>query len=233
MIKFYKVGGCVRDKFLNRKSKDIDYSVEAPSYEDMKAEIINRGGTIYLENPEYLTLRANVPNMGACDYVLCRKDGEYIDGRRPESVEHGTIYDDLARRDFTMNAIAEDEDGNFIDPFNGIRAINERMIETVGWVGDRFREDGLRILRALRFSITLGFNFHGDIYRFLLSDNVDMDSYLGGVSVERIREELYKMFMHCTLDSLVMLEKYPNVRYAIFDSDVFNDLRLMPTLKAK
>lgn len=231
MVKFYKVGGCVRDKILNRPCKDIDYSVEADSYEAMRNEVLRLGGTIFVENPEFFTLRANVPNMGACDYVLCRKDGEYVDGRRPENVEHGTIYDDLARRDFTMNAIAEDEDGNFIDPFNGIRDIDSKTIKTVGWVGDRFREDGLRILRALRFNVTLAFNFHGDIYRFLLSEDVDMDSYLGGVSVERIREELYKMFMHCTLDSLCLLEKYPKVRYAIFDSDVFDDLRLMPTLK--
>lgn len=124
-IKFYQVGGSVRDSFIGLKSKDIDYAVEAPSFDAMREAIKERGGEIFLETPQFLTIRANVPGMGACDYVLCRKDGEYVDGRRPETVTAGTILDDLARRDFTMNAIAIAEDGTILDPFDGRKDISQ------------------------------------------------------------------------------------------------------------
>ena len=153
-IKFYQVGGSVRDDLLGFPSKDIDYSVEAPSFEAMKSEIVNRGGEIFLEKPEYLTIRANVPNMGACDYVLCRKDGAYYDGRRPESVEIGTIRDDLARRDFTVNAMAINEDGELIDPHGGKVDLLHKTLRCVGNAHERFSEDYLRMLRAIRFCIT-------------------------------------------------------------------------------
>jgi tRNA nucleotidyltransferase (CCA-adding enzyme) len=225
MAKFFQVGGCVRDKLLGRESKDIDFSVEAESFDAMRQAILDRGCKIFLESPQFFTIRARDPKFGAVDFVLCRKDGEYIDGRRPESVEMGSLHDDLSRRDFTMNAIAEDEDGNLIDPFVGQDAIDRRIIRCVGWVEDRFGEDGLRILRALRFSVVLGFALDGDIHRFLL--NATVHKYLAGVSVERVREELNKMFKANTLESLCLLEKYPKVRDAIFQGD----LKLMSTLK--
>lgn len=224
MAKFFQVGGCVRDRLLGRESKDIDFAVEAQSFASMRQAVLDRGCKIFLEKPKFLTIRARDPQFGAVDFVLCRKDGEYVDGRRPESVEAGSIFDDLSRRDFTMNAIAE-IDGELVDPFQGQDAINRRIIRCVGWVEDRFGEDGLRILRALRFSVVLGFELDGDIHRFLL--NASVERYLRGVSVERVREELNKMFKADTLESLLLLEKYPKVRDAIFNSD----LKLMSTLK--
>jgi len=226
-IRFFKVGGCVRDELLGRKCKDIDYSVQAPSYEAMYREIVRMGGQVFVENPEFLTIRAKVPGMGACDYVLCRKDGQYSDGRRPDLVEEGDIYDDLARRDFTMNAIAKDS-GGYIDPFDGMKDIERRVIKCVGWVEDRFQEDGLRILRALRFAVVLKFALHGDIHRFLRVASVE--NYLLGVSVERVREELNKMFKADTYMSLLLLEEYPRVRNAIFLGNP--DLWMMPTLRS-
>lgn len=196
----YKVGGAVRDSFLNRKSKDVDYVVEADSFSTMREEILRRGGKIYLETPKFFTIRGQLPGIGDADFVLARKEGEYKDGRHPEIVEVGTIYNDLARRDFTMNAIAIAESGELIDPHEGVLDIARQRIACVGNTEDRFKEDGLRILRALRFFVTLNFMLSVDILRFITDNN--MEECLRGVSEERIREELYKMFSHDTSLSL-------------------------------
>lgn len=144
-IHFYQVGGSVRDSLLGVQSKDIDYAVEAPSFDAMRQAIIDRGGTIFLETPQFFTIRANVPGMGACDYVLCRKDGQYRDGRHPESVEPGTIYDDLARRDFTINAMAITQNGKLLDPFHGQKHLQARILKTVGRAQDRVYLQGIQI----------------------------------------------------------------------------------------
>ena len=153
MIKYYMVGGAVRDKILGidpKYIKDIDYSVEAPSYEAMKTELLKRGLEMFPIKEDYMTIRGKL-NGVAADFVLCRKDGHYSDGRRPDTVEIGTLYDDLARRDFTMNAIALDEDDNIIDPFDGRGDLHRGIIRCVGKATDRMREDSLRLIRAIRF----------------------------------------------------------------------------------
>lgn len=192
MVKLYKVGGCVRDEILGLKSKDIDYAVTASSYEEMKDYLISLEANIFLEKPEYLTIRAKVKGEDA-DFVLCRKDGAYSDGRRPDSVKIGTIEDDLARRDFTMNAIAIDENGNYIDPFNGVLDIKLGIIKCVG-SSDRIREDSLRMLRALRFAITKKFIMGYEIERILHNEY----NLLKNISRERIYEELNRMFSFST-----------------------------------
>jgi tRNA nucleotidyltransferase (CCA-adding enzyme) len=187
-VKLYKVGGCVRDQLLGISSKDIDYSVEAKSYAEMREELLARGCKIYLEKPEYLTIRGKLNNEDV-DFVLCRKDGAYSDGRRPDEVTIGTIYDDLARRDFTINAIAIDEDGNYIDPFNGRKDLEDRIIRCVG-SNDRLKEDALRILRAYRFCITKGF----DLEESIKEEVFEYWSLLDNISEERITQELNKCF---------------------------------------
>ena len=227
-VKMYLVGGYVRDKILGVKSKDMDYSVEAPSYDAMKEEIERRGGTIFLEKPEYLTIRARVPNMGAADFVLCRKDGSYVDGRRPEDVEPGTLMDDLARRDFTMNAIAMDEDGNYIDPHGGQADIERRLICCVGDAEDRFEEDHLRMLRAIRFAITKDMYLSPKIVE--LFDDTFMVDKIALIAIERVREEMLKCF-HCnTLDTLKRLERFSHLREVLFSMDC-GGLWLKPTLE--
>ena len=224
-VKLYLVGGYVRDRILGVKSKDMDFSVEAPSYAAMKAEIERRGGQIFLENPEYLTIRARVPEWGAADFVLCRKDGAYIDGRRPEDVEPGMLMDDLARRDFTMNAIAMTEDGEYIDPFHGQIDLADGFIRCVGSTDQRFAEDHLRMLRALRFAITKNMRLSSEIMTCL--QDFYMVEKLHDVAVERVREEMLKCF-HCdTLDTLRRLEELPLVRDAIFAHGMW----LKPTLE--
>lgn len=225
MAKFYQVGGSVRDQLLGQKSKDIDFAVEAASYDDMKDAILGKGGKIFLESPEYFTIRAHMAPHGACDFVLCRKDGEYVDGRRPESVEAGTLYDDLARRDFKMNAIAIGEDGEYIDPFNGMGDISRSRISCVGNPEDRFQEDGLRIIRAIRFAVVKQFVLDEDIDDYLRKEY--LPRRLSGVSNERIREELQKAFSFDTPMTLKLLNNY-NLTF-IFE----NNLWLEPTMKKR
>jgi len=168
-----------------------------------------------------------VPDLGAADFVLCRKDGSYIDGRRPEDVEPGTLLDDLARRDFTMNAIAMTEDGEYIDPHGGLNHINQRIIVCVGNPQDRFSEDYLRMLRAIRFGITKHMMLSYEIESCF--DIPKMVSKIGDVAVERVREEMLKCFHHDTPATLCVLEAFPLVCEAVFGSD--SGLWLKPTLE--
>lgn len=211
-MKFYKVGGCVRDAILGVQSKDIDFSVEAPSYAAMREEIAKRG-RIFKEDEPFFTIRAII-NKEAADFVLCRKERDYSDGRRPDSVEIGTLDDDLARRDFTMNAIAQKDDGSYYDPHEGIRDIQLGLIRCVGVAADRFREDSLRMLRAIRFSITKQFSLDAEIRKCL--ENIELVNLLENVSVERIREELNKALKYDTLQTLNLLSAYPYIQHQIF-----------------
>lgn len=224
-ICLYRVGGCVRDAFLGRRSKDIDYAVEAPSFGAMEAYIAERG-RIYLSKPEFLTIRAKVDGEDR-DFVLCRKDGAYSDARHPDTVELGDIYDDLSRRDFTMNAIAiRDDDGTAVDPHGGRDDIKAAIIRTVGAAQDRFNEDALRLLRAVRFHLTLGFALHPDILDCLQDDA--LISKLVSVSVERQQVELSKCMRADTLNTMRFLDRFASLRDRLFDS---GRLWLEPTLK--
>lgn len=229
-VKFYQVGGCVRDEFLNRKSKDIDHAVEAPSFEAMKQEIMDRGGRIYQCKPEFFTIRAMVPHLGDCDFVYCRREGPYSDGRRPDWVKPGTIQDDLARRDFTMNAIAKDEWGCWYDPFNGRLDINARKIRCVGPAEKKMTEDGLRIIRAIRFSAQLGFAIDAEIEDVLHNLSL-VQGILPQQKRERIRDELEKGFGANSYGMIKLLAKYPIVSSCIFNPH--QPMWLLPTLKSR
>ncbi len=225
-IKIYRVGGHVRDEILGVRSKDIDYAVEAPSYDAM-VEWIRTKGKIYLESPQFWTVRAHLEGKLPADFVLCRKDGQYSDGRRPDSVSVGTLYDDLSRRDFTMNAIAVDEaSGEYIDPFNGIDDLELELIRCVGKAFDRFFEDSLRLLRAIRFKITKGFKLDREIVECLC--NPELADRLANVSDERKREELQKCFAKDTVATLDVLSRYDLITKAVFGS---KKLWLMPTMR--
>lgn len=192
-MKYYMVGGAVRDFYRGVKPKDVDFAVEAESYEAMRAWIVGTGATIFLETPQYVTIRANHPVHGGVDYVLCRKDGAYSDGRRPDEVTPGSILDDLARRDFTMNAIAlpQHEKGAPIDPHGGINDIADRFVRCVRGV-ERFEEDRLRILRAYRFAITFGYSLALGINAYIRYIGSKGDLF-PGVSSDRIKDELVKI----------------------------------------
>lgn len=230
-MKLYKVGGAVRDELLGLHPHDIDYAVEAESYDEMKHYVLRIGGEIYQERPEYLCIRCNIPKLGPVDLTLCRKDGIYFDGRRPNSVEPCGIYEELSRRDFTVNAIAIDiETGEYIDPHNGRQDIKNKLIRCVGDAQERFGEDSLRLLRAIRFSITKGFDIEYSIARCL--NDYGTVKTLDNAKVERWYEELRKCFGHDTLLTLKMLERFPVLRNKVFESELWLKLpKLMPTLE--
>ena len=229
-IKMWEVGGHVRDSLLGIESKDIDIAVEAPSWEVMREFVQKNTQKIFLEKPEFLTIRAMGFDGLPKDFVLCRKDGDYSDGRRPDSVEPGTILDDLQRRDFTVNAIARNvETGEIFDPFDGVKDIKSMYLRCVGDTKERFDEDALRILRAIRFHITKGFLLSDDISR-VLCDSYYWPSKLAAISVERIREEMLKCFRHSTPVTLRFLgDIHPQMVSAIFGDDMW----LKPTMEER
>lgn len=222
----YEVGGCVRDGFLKQPTKDIDFAVELPSYEAMVEYLTAKGFKIHIEHPEHFAVRCGIPKENPlyirardADFVLCRKDGFYSDGRRPDNVEIGSIYDDLARRDFTMNAIAVQVSGSargIIDPHNGRYDIVRRKICTVGSPYDRFYEDALRMLRAIRFAITKGFDLDITVYN-ALDDTSLIERLATVISDERKRSEMTRMLAFDTPATIMWLKKFrPSFVDAIF-----------------
>ncbi len=233
-MKLYEVGGAVRDKFLGVKTKDVDFAVEAESYDEMKKWMEDEGFEIFVETPEFLTIRAKPPvgsslseRTNGADFVLCRKDSPGSDGRRPDFVEVGTIFDDLARRDFTVNAMAIDvETGDLIDPHGGMDDLAHKTLRFVGDPYARVREDGLRVMRGFRFEVMKGLRADrvtGSVLRSEFGAKM-----LSGVSIERVREELERMLRFDTMASFVLLRKMEEhtVRAILRDG-----LRLSATMK--
>lgn len=218
MVEEYFVGGLLRDQIIsathgtpNNKKADIDIAVEARSYDEMKQHIIASGGDIKVESPKFFTIRAIMKGQPV-DYTLCRKEGGYTDGRHPDSVQIGTIEEDLARRDLTINAMARHVDsGTLVDPYNGVEDIKNRLIRSVGDVETRCSEDYLRVLRIFRFSITLDFKITTDT-ETILYHPLYIDNLFNTVSDERIREEFTKCFMFDTAKTLDALNEYPLIK---------------------
>lgn len=247
-MEFFEVGGCVRDEIMGGKSKDIDFTVvlnegDFPNsvlsvggttdpFQIMENELRRRGFKIWQSNPKFLTIRAKFPKPSAlvaiktewagldADFVLARKERDYVDGRRPESVEVGTLLDDLARRDFSMNAIAKDSDGSLIDPFNGQRDIAMGIISAVGDPTERLSEDSLRAVRALRFMVTKNMTVDPGL-RFAMQ-TAAVTTAVGSRTVadERIKDELAKMFAFDTVKSLRLLNEFPALTDAMFAGTV-------------
>lgn len=196
--KTYLVGGCMRDMYMHREPHDYDIVTQADptTIKSLFSHTIDTGikhGTIAIIMPD-----------GQYEVTTMRKDGIYKDHRHPDKVEFVTdVEDDLARRDFTMNAIAgriRFEDGPVnhgpfwniepIDPFHGIEDIHDGRIFCVGIPDKRLQEDPLRILRALRFSVSYDFVIDDETEN-AIHTNIQM---LNGLSAERVQSELRKMF---------------------------------------
>jgi len=241
-FKFYEVGGKVRDEILGLQSKDIDY-VAVPDddlirdvssahtmFGILEGYLRTEGFEVFLVTPDCFTIRAKFPqghkHQGVADFVMARKEIGYILGTRQPNVVAGTLYDDLERRDFTLNALAKDEDGKIIDYFNGMEDLKRGYLRTPLDCKITFNDDPLRILRAIRFCITKGF-WIGPHMDGVIQD-YDYENKMGVVSIERIREELYKCFKHDTIKTLQTLHEYPALRNYIFKN---NTLWLKPTLE--
>ena len=213
-IAFYEVGGAVRDDVMGIPTDDVDFAVTAPSYEAMKAHLEGQGFRIFQEREEFATIKAKVPDGHplqkrtlVADFVLARRDGPSSDGRRPDYTEPGSLEDDLARRDFTVNAIAKDIDGNIIDPHNGLADIESRTLRFVGDPMARVNEDGLRVLRGFRFMVTKQLTPDPETWRALTSD-VAVER-LAGVSDQRVANELDKMLSYDTPGAVHLLGQLP------------------------
>lgn len=182
----YIVGGCVRDSLLGLEPKDWDICTCARPYTIMSVfddkQIIKTGlkhGTVTI-----------VMDDGQYEVTTFRVDGAYTDGRHPDSVEFvADIREDLARRDFTINAIAYNDREGLVDPFLGVEDLLHSCIRCVGDATERFNEDALRILRAMRFSSVYKFYIDEDT-----SDTIHVNkNLLKLISAERIQSELVKM----------------------------------------
>lgn len=220
MIELYKVGGCVRDEIMGLKPHDIDYvAVGADSFEDLEIWLKDHGAMIWLSKPEFLTVRAKLGGIDA-DFVLSRKDGAYTDGRHPDEVVIGSLMDDLSRRDFTMNALAKGWGGTIIDPFKGREDIEAKIIRAVGDPVDRINEDALRALRAIRFSVTKGFRIEPDL-EWTIRTQRTSNLIETTVSVERVREELDKMFRFDQRASFDAMNKFPSIFHTAMDMGVW------------
>ena len=232
-LKFWVVGGAVRDGILGTTVKDVDFAVEAPSFTAMVEGLEGLGFKIFQVRESFLTVRAGVPNGHAlrkvtkdADFVMCRADGPSTDGRRPDFVTPGTILDDLKRRDFTVNAMAQDPDGGLLDPHGGLKDLRSRTLRFVGDPMERITEDGLRVLRGFRFMVTKTMTPDPATDAALRSEVAA--EMLATIPVERVREEVLKMFEGDPVAPMTLIAGLPSrTQDAIFR----DGLRLTPSLK--
>ncbi len=186
----YLVGGCVRDLILEevvRRPKDWDFATSATP-----EEIIGLFPNSFYEN-EYGTVGVKTERVGIVEVTPYRIESGYSDTRHPDKVSWGTkIEDDLRRRDFTINALAYNlQTHELIDLFDGIKDIEKKNVRTVGKPEERFGEDALRMLRAVRLSSELGFALDHDT-QSAIGENANL---LEKISKERIRDEFVKIIM--------------------------------------
>ena len=185
----YLVGGCVRDLIMGREPKDWDVTTNATP-----EQIQSLFPDSFYEN-EYGTVGVKTESedsrLAIVEVTPYRTESEYSDKRRPDKVEFGTsLLEDLERRDFTINAIALDEDkGHIIDPYNGQKDIKDKMVRAVGVADDRFNEDALRMLRAIRLVAELGFCIDSNTVAAISKNS----KHLSHVSRERVRDELIRI----------------------------------------
>lgn len=216
----YVVGGCVRDSLLGLKPHDWDICTSANP-----DEVMNVLGTYELipTGLKHGTVTALAKDGIFAKYVgyeitTFRKDGEYKDSRRPESVEFvKSLKEDLSRRDFTVNAMAYSDATGVIDYFGGINDLQKKIISCVGSPNDRFLEDALRMMRAMRFASTYGFSVDDSTAASIHKNK----ALLKNISAERIQCELIKMLagkgaLNVLLEySDVMAEIIPELRDCI------------------
>lgn len=207
----YLVGGCVRDALLGKTPHDWDICTSAKPHEVLALMAEHDVKTIET-GLQHGTITAHL-NGENYEITTFRIDGEYSDNRRPDSVTFvDDIGKDLSRRDFTINAMAYNEQygcGNLVDPWGGYTDLCNGIIRCVGNPDERFREDGLRILRALRFASTYGFTIEEKTAE-AIHRNKDL---LKNISAERIQSELCKMI--CGKGILDILLEYKDVMAVI------------------
>ncbi|MGC9610860.1 MAG: HD domain-containing protein [Minisyncoccia bacterium] len=211
----YLVGGCVRDLFLKRAPKDWDIATDAAPAEIQKifpdSVYENDFGTVGVKTD------SEDEKLKIVEITTFRLEGKYSDKRHPDEVKFAKkIEDDLARRDFTINALAlsasEGMAEGIVDPFGGQRDLKNKIIRTVGDPNKRFEEDALRLLRAVRFSAELGF----EIEPATLKAIKDQAGLLEVITKERIRDEFMKIIMvEGAAPGIILLEDAGLLKYII------------------
>lgn len=193
----YVVGGCVRDSLLGYSPKDWDICTSATP--EVIKELHNRTIDTGLKHGTVSVVESD----GIYEVTTFRVDGVYSDNRRPDTVEFVTdLKMDLSRRDFTINAMAYNDEAGIIDYYGGLSDLAEHKIKCVGSAGDRFDEDALRILRAIRFSSVYGFSVEHDTSKAIH----DKAALLQNIASERIRSELCKTIVFGQRTADVLLE---------------------------
>ena len=182
--KAYIVGGTVRDIILGDNPHDVDIATNMPleAIESLfKSHDIGKSKDFGI-----VTIKHKGHDFEVAQF---REDGKYIDGRRPETVNIVSNFkDDANRRDFSINSMGIDKDGNIIDYFDGKRDIKNKVIRAVGNPLDRFKEDKLRMMRAARFAAKLDFDIDDDTKNAI----IDQSGYIKDIAMERVRDELLK-----------------------------------------
>ncbi len=210
--KAYLVGGCVRDVLIKREPKDWDITTSATPEQIValfpRTFYENTFGTVGVVDEN------NEKNI--VEVTPFRIEGQYEDYRHPKDVKFSDkLEDDLGRRDFTMNALAlsiKDNSAEITDLYNGRKDLMDKTIRTVGKAEDRFREDALRMLRAIRFSSELGFTLNIDTKKAIIANS----SLISKISAERIRDEFIKIIMSPRpMDGLILSHETGLLKYFI------------------
>src|SRR3972149_10441994 len=208
----YAVGGCVRDFILGREPNDWDITTNAPPEQIQKvfpsSVYENQFGTVAINT------ESADPKLKIIEITTYRIEEKYTDKRHPDIVKFTKkLEDDLSRRDFTVNAIAYDGK-KFIDPYDGEKDIKNKIIRTVGNPNERFNEDALRLMRAVRFAVQLGFNIEEKTAEAIKKNSGD----LVAISKERIRDELSKIIMSLNAKSgFEMLREFGLLKHIMPD----------------
>lgn len=202
----YFVGGCVRDELMDRPVHDMDIATSAKP--EMVMDLFERTIPTGLQHGTVTVLMGDYP----FEVTTFRKESHYEDHRHPSAVEFVSgIVEDLQRRDFTMNAIARSLDGELTDPFLGLEDIRKGIIRCVGKSEERFNEDALRMMRAIRFASVFGFRPVKSLWRALTNGR----DKLSFVAMERIRAELERLVLGShPLRGLELLRRSRLLHYA-------------------
>lgn len=209
-FKAYIVGGCVRDSLLLKEPNDWDITTSAKP-EEMINIFKNKGYKVIPTGIIHGTVTVMI-NKEGYEVTTFRIDGEYSDGRHPDSVEFtDDLREDLSRRDFTINSMAYNEKDGLMDYFHGYEDLNNKIIRCVGNPNRRFNEDALRMFRAIRFSAQLGFEIESETVE-AIKTNYEL---IKNVSAERIQIEMNKILMSDNPDYIAKLHEYKLLDYVI------------------
>lgn len=207
----YVVGGCVRDLLMKKEPKDWDITTNAQPEEIQKIftnnVYENEFGTVGVKTG------SDNSNLAIVEITPYRIEGKYTDKRHPDKIQFAkTLAEDLSRRDFTVNSLAMDANGRIVDTFNGQGDIESKTIRTVGKPEERFSEDALRLLRAVRFATVLGFKIE-DKTLAAIKNNAE---WLRAISKERIRDEFTKIIeSDSAYSGILLLEETGLLQYIV------------------